>query len=93
MQIKYRGSKESAMDDSESILNQLILLTEQYKRVNELLENKRNMLKQRALILRKRQLQHKCDLQRMWLALNQTDHNFIASPARINEIDPNMDTQ
>lgn len=93
MQIKYRSSTKLAMDDSESILNQLILLTEQYKRVNELLENKRNMLKQRALILRKRQLQHKCDLQRMWLTLTQTDHNFVASPARINEIDSNMDAQ
>lgn len=71
MQIRRHSNHIMANDsaDSESILNQLILLTEQYKRVNELLENKRNLLKQRAIILRKRQLKHRCDVQRMWLKL------------------------
>lgn len=88
MQIKYRNSNGTAMDDSESILNQLILLTEQYKRLNELLENKRNMLKDRALVLRKRRLQHRCDVQRMWLTLTQTDHKFeSSSPVLINDLD------
>lgn len=72
------------MDDSESILNQLILLTEQYKRVNELLENKRNMLNERALVLRRRQLQHKCDVQRMWLLLSRADDKSEAEPVLIN---------
>lgn len=91
MQIKYHNGSQK-MDDSESILNQLILLTEQYKRVNELLENKRNMLKERALILRKRRLQHRCDVQRMWLTLTQADHKFVSSPpVFINDLETNAD--
>lgn len=59
--------------DCESILSKLILLTEQYKRLNELLENKQNMLKQRAFELQMRRLEHKCDMQKMWITLTQTN--------------------
>lgn len=57
--------------DCESILNKLIQLTEQYKRLNELLENKQNMLKQRAICLRTRRLKYKCDMQKRWITLTQ----------------------
>lgn len=57
--------------DCVSILNKLILLTEQYKRLNELLENKQNMLKERAINLQQRRLQHKYDMQKMWITLTQ----------------------
>lgn len=75
MQIeKYNSLVLSPSDmDSAAILDQLILLTEQYKRLNELLENKQNVLRQRALELKKRQLQTKCDMQRMWISLTQTE--------------------
>lgn len=59
--------------DSDAILDQLILLTEQYKRLNELLENKQNLLRQRALVLKKRRLKTKCDMQRMWIQLSNGD--------------------
>lgn len=79
MQIEKSSSiTEMSSDiDCVSILNKLILLTEQYKRLNELLENKQNMLKQRAICLQKRRLKHKCDMQKMWINLTQieTNHN------------------
>lgn len=59
--------------DSAAILDQLVLLTEQYKRLNELLENKQNLLRQRALDLRKRHLKSKRDMHRMWLTLAWQD--------------------
>lgn len=61
--------------DCVSILNKLILLTEQYKRLNELLENKQNMLKERAINLQERRLKHKCDMQKMWITLTQIESN------------------
>lgn len=77
MQIeKHSNISTMASDiDCVSILNKLILLTEQYKRLNELLENKQNMLKQRAINLRQRRLKHKCDMQKMWITLTQIDTN------------------
>lgn len=74
MQIEKHTTipKMSSDIDCESILTKLIHLTEQYKRLNELLENKQNMLKQRALNLQKRRLKHKCDMQKMWINLNNT---------------------
>lgn len=59
--------------DCESILSKLILLTEQYKRLNELLENKQNMLKQRANELQMRRIKHKYQMQKMWLWLSRID--------------------
>lgn len=61
--------------DCESILSKLILLTEQYKRLNELLENKQNLLKQRALELQMRRLEHDLNMQKTWIALAQIDTN------------------
>lgn len=61
--------------DCVSILNKLILLTEQYKRLNELLEDKQRMLKQRAINLQQRRLKHKCDMQKMWITLTQIETN------------------
>lgn len=78
MQIELTPSKQmnfqSTMDDDvdcASILNQLILLTEQYKRLMELLENKRNMLKQRAFELHKRRLEQKHEINKMCLQFYQ----------------------
>lgn len=59
--------------DCESILNKLIHLTEQYKRLNELLENKQNMLRERANGLRLRRLKYKCDLQHTWITRTQIE--------------------
>lgn len=61
--------------ECESILSKLILLTEQYKRLNELLENKQNLLKQRALELEMRRLEHDLNMQKTWIALAQIDAN------------------
>lgn len=81
MQIEKPSSiTETASDiDCVSILNKLILLTEQYKRLNELLENKQNMLKQRAISLQKRRLKHKCDMQKMWITLMQIETNHTTT--------------
>lgn len=62
--------------DCVSILSKLILLTEQYKRVNELLENKKNMLKQRALKLQMRRLKHQCYMQKMCITLTEIEANY-----------------
>lgn len=77
MQIEKSNSFATMASDIDcvSILNKLILLTEQYKRLNELLENKQNMLKQRAINLQKRRLKHKCDMQKMWTILTQIETN------------------
>lgn len=83
--IKQVNLQATTMDDdvdcASSILNQLILLTEQYKRLMELLENKRNMLKQRALELHKRRLEQKLEINQMCL-------NFYQSPTN----EPDMAT-
>lgn len=62
--------------DSAAILDQLLLLTEQYKRLNELLENKQNLLRQRALDLKKRRLKTRSDMHRMWLTLTNTGKSY-----------------
>lgn len=61
--------------DCVSILNKLILLTEQYRKLNVLLQNKQDTLKQRVLNLRKRRLKHKRDMHQMWIALTQIESN------------------
>lgn len=63
--------------DCESILSKLILLTEQFQRVNELLEKKQNRLKQRAFNLQMRRLQHKYDMQNVWIRLTQIEANQL----------------
>lgn len=63
--------------DCESILSKLILLTEQFQRVNELLENKQNRLKQRAFNLQMRRLRHKYDMQKVWIRLTQIEANQL----------------
>lgn len=77
MQIEKHSTIPTTASDIDcvSILNKLILLTEQYKRLNELLENKQNMLKQRAINLRQRRLKHKCDMQKIWITLTQIETN------------------
>lgn len=79
MQIEKPNSVAAMASDIDcvSILNKLILLTQQYKRLNELLENKQNMLKQRAIHLRKRRLKHKRDMHKMWITLTQIETNNI----------------
>ena len=63
--------------DCESILSKLILLTEQFQRVNELLELKQNRLKQRAINLHMRRLRHKYDMQKVWIRLIQIEANQL----------------
>lgn len=63
--------------DCESILSKLILLTEQFQRVNELLEKKQNRLKQRAFNLQMRRLQHRYDMQNVWIRLTQIEANQL----------------
>lgn len=61
--------------DEVSTLKQLILLTEQYKRLNELLENKRNLLRWRVTNVRKRQHKQKKHIQNLWEILIKTGIN------------------
>lgn len=68
--------------DSAAILDQLVLLTEQYKRLNELLENKQNLLRQRALDLRKRRIKTKRDMHRMWLTLGYKSYEWQDSSSK-----------
>lgn len=56
-------------EDDVAILNQLILLTQQYKRLNELMENKRTMLQRRMHILRRHRLRHRKRMHNLWLTL------------------------
>lgn len=74
--MQIEKSNNSLDMNSAAILDQLVLLTEQYKRLNELLENKQNLLRQRALDLRKRRLKTKCDMHRMWLTLTNADKSY-----------------
>lgn len=77
--MKFESSKnkrrKSIMDDGTAaendlaILNQLILLTQQYKRLNELMENKRSMLQRRMYTLRRQRLRHRKRMQNLWLTL------------------------
>lgn len=60
---------DAAAEDDVAILNQLILLTQQYKRLNELMENKRTMLQRRMHILRRQRLRHRKRMHNLWLAL------------------------
>lgn len=66
--------RKSIMDDTRAeddvaILNQLILLTQQYKRLNELMENKRTMLQRRMHNLRRQRLRHRKRMHTLWLTL------------------------
>lgn len=79
-----------ADEDDVAVLNQLILLTQQYKRLNELMENKRTMLQRRMYILRRQRLRHRKRMQNLWLALIKlqiTDANTAPEP--LADIDTN----
>lgn len=78
--INITTMNSSDIINCESILSKLILLTQQYKRLNELLEDKQNMLQQRAIDLQMRRLQHKNDMQRMWMSLTEPN-NFMDLPS------------
>lgn len=76
--MKFNSStkirRKSIMDDTTAeddvaILNQLILLTQQYKRLNELMENKRTMLQRRMHNLRRQRLRHRKRMHTLWLTL------------------------
>lgn len=106
--MKYDAStnkrRKSIMDDTTTmtneddiaILNQLILLTQQYKRLNELMENKRTMLQRRMYILRRQRLRHRKRMHNLWLTLIKlqiTDADTAPKPLNDNEVVTNFRLQ
>lgn len=78
------------MMDNISIINQLFLLTEQYKRLNELLKNKQNMLQRKAIRLKKKRYQNQKQLHDLWASLVTATPEF--SDNSVNGIRNNGET-
>lgn len=67
----FDKQREYFVNDDLSILNQLILLTQQYQRLNELMENKRAILQRRMMSSRRRRVQQHRHIKHLWQTLTR----------------------